>query len=126
LVEPGRPPRQLWIGPQAVLASSCQGNGERFWIALIEGIKRPELTVLSLNRRGVIMARRSLHNWELEPGTPLSFDAATNQLLLVLRAWNQGSSGSVAAAPQAMVMDATTLTLGPLHKQARLALWLPP
>ena len=126
VVEPGRPPRQLWIGPQAVLASSCQGNGERFWIALIEGIQRPELTVLTLNRRGQIMARRSLPNWELEPGTPLNLDATTNQLLLVLRPWNRDGSGSVAAAPQAMVMDATTLALRPLHKQARLALWLPP
>jgi hypothetical protein len=126
LVEPGRPPRQLWIGQQAVLASSCQGNGERFWIAQIEGIQRPVLTVLAMNREGRILARRSLPDWELEPGTPLSFDASNNNLLLVLRPWVQRSQGSVAPAAQAMVMDATSLALRPLGKQARLALWLPP
>jgi len=126
LVEPGLAPRQLWIGSQAVLASSCQGNGERFWIALLQGIQRPELTVLSLNRQGSILARRSLRDWELEPGTPLSFDATSNQLLLVLRRWMQPSNGSGAAAPQAMVMEATTLALRPLQKEARLAVWLPP
>lgn len=126
LVEPGRAPRQLWIGPQAVLATSCQGNGERFWIAQIEGLQRPVLTVLALNRQGQILARRSLRDWELEPGTPLSFDATSNQLLLVLRPWKQPSSGSIAAPPQAMVMDATTLALRPLGQQARLALWLAP
>ena len=126
LVEPGRPPRQLWIGQQAVLASSCQGNGERFWIAQIEGIQRPVLTVLAMNREGRILARRSLPDWELEPGTPLSFDASNNNLLLVLRPWVQRSQGSVAPSAQAMVMDATSLALRPLGKQARLALWLPP
>jgi len=126
LVEPGQAPRQLWIGAQAVLATSCQGNGERFWIALLHGIQRPELTVLALNRQGTILARRSLRDWELEPGTPLSFDATSNQLLLVLRRWVQPSTGSGAAPPQAMVLEATTLALRPVHKQARLALWLPP
>jgi len=120
LVEPGQAPRQLWLGTQALVASSCLGGGERVWLAQIEGIQRPELSVLELNRHGQVLARRNLSGWELEPGTPLSLDPSRNQLLLVLRPWSSRN------APQAMLLDATTLTLRPLGKQARLALWLPP
>ena len=118
LVGPGQAPRQLWIGTQAVLASSCQGSGERLWLALSEGIQQPLLTVLTLDRSGTVLARKTLQGWQLEPGTPLSLDSSRQQLLLVLRPLGSGS-GRVA------LMDAQTLQLHPLSKAARLALWLP-
>ena len=124
LVEPGQAPRQLWIGSQAVVASSCSGGGERVWLALVEGVQRPQLTVLALDRRGRLLARRPLVGWELEPGTPLSHDPSRNQLLLVLRPWGQG--GALAPPAQVMLLDGTSLAITPLGKQARLALWLPP
>ena len=124
LVEPGQPPRQLWIGPQAVVASSCSGSGDRLWLALVDGVQRPQLTLLALDRRGRVLARRRLIGLELEPGTPLSYDPSRHQLLLVLRPWGRGSKPAPAA--QVMLVDGTTLAPRALGKQARLALWLAP
>jgi hypothetical protein len=130
LVEPGQAPRQLWLGTQALVASSCLGGGERLWLAQIDGLQRPELTVLELNRLGQVVARRHLHGWELEPGTPLSLDPSRLELMLVLKPWAPthaaGGIPMARPAPQAMVMDVTTLALRPLGKRAHLALWLPP
>jgi len=124
LVEPGQPPRQLWIGPEAVLASSCSGNGDRLWLALVQGTQRPELTLLKLDRLGQVQARRSLHNWELEPGTGLQFDPVGDRLLLVLRRLSTGPAAP--SEPEVVLIDADTLTLTTTGKRARLALWLPP
>jgi len=130
LVEPGQAPRQLWLGTQALVASSCLGGGERLWLAQIEGLQRPELTVLELTRLGQVVARRQLHGWEMEPGTTLSLDPSRHALILVLKPQAQadaaGEPSTAPPAPQAMVMDITTLTVRPLGKRARLALWLPP
>jgi RNA polymerase sigma factor (sigma-70 family) len=56
LVEPGLAPRQLWIGPQALVATACSRGGERVWAMLIEGVGRPALTLISLDRRGTVLA----------------------------------------------------------------------
>lgn len=124
LVEPGQAPRQLWLGTQALVASSCQGGGERLWLALIQGIQRPELTVLELNRQGQTLARRSLQDWELEPGTAISLDPSRDQLLLVLRPL--GPPGPRPRPPQVMLMAAHTLALQAVGQRARLAVWMPP
>lgn len=124
LIEPGQAPRQLWLGSQALVASSCLGGGERLWLAQIEGIQRPELTVLELNRQGSILARRSLNNWELEPGTPISLDPSRNQLLLALRPL--GSPDARPQSPELMLMGGPDLALTPVGQRGRLALWLPP
>jgi len=124
LVEPGQAPRQLWLGSQALVASSCLGGGERLWLAQIEGIARPELTVLELDRQGRTQARRSLSTWELEPGTPISLDPSRYQLLLVLRPL--GRPGSRPPSPELMLMAGPDLALTPVGQRGRLALWLPP
>jgi hypothetical protein len=50
--------------------------------------------------------------------------------MLVLKPWAPtnaaGGIPMARPAPQAMVMDVTTLALRPLGKRAHLALWLPP
>lgn len=124
LIEPGQAPRQLLLGSQAFVASSCLGGGERLWLAQIEGIQRPDLSLLELDRQGAILARRRLMNWELEPGTPISLDSSRNQLLLVLRPL--ASSGVSPQPPELMLMTSPDLTLRPVGQRGRLALWLPP
>ncbi|MEB3255543.1 MAG: hypothetical protein VKJ05_04050 [Synechococcaceae cyanobacterium] len=122
-VEPGRPPRQLWIGAEALLASACAGGGERVWAMLVAGSGRPALTLLALNGEGRVLRRQALPSWELEPGTGLYHDASGNRLLASLRPL--GPAGSPPQPPRPVLIDATTLQLQPLPQTARLALWLP-
>ena len=75
---------------------------------------QPQL--LALDRRGQQLQQRSLTGWEVEPGAPMLFDPTRQQLLLTLR-----SSSSHA---QPVLVNATSLTLLPLGKPVRLALWL--
>lgn len=96
LVEPGVAPRQLWLGPQALAATACSRGGERIWALLIEGVGRPVLTLVTLDRRGTVLASRRLTGWELEPGTGLSYDPTSDRLALVLR-----PLGDVRGAPPA-------------------------
>ncbi|MEB3234135.1 MAG: hypothetical protein VKM98_01795 [Cyanobacteriota bacterium] len=124
LVEPGQPPRQLWLGSQALVASSCQGSGERLWLALIEGSQRPELTLLALDRAGRLQRRRILRDWELEPGTTISLDPSRNQLLLVLRRLRLGTARP--QPPQVVVLHGDSLEPQLMGQQGRLAVWLPP
>jgi hypothetical protein len=123
-VEPGRPPRQLWIGEEALVASACAGGGERVWALLVAGTGRPELTLLALDREGRVQRRQRLTGWELEPGTGLSHDPTGDQLLASLRPL--GPAGAPPQPPQPVLIDATTFTLQPLPVSARLAIWLPP
>ncbi len=128
LVEPGQPPRQLWIGDQALVASSCSGNGERIWLALVDGVQRPVLTLLALDRQGRVLRRARLTTWELEPGTGLSHDPSTQTLLAALRPMaGPGALATSAQAPaQPVLIDATSLKLHPLAKTVTQALWLTP
>ena len=123
-VEPGRPPRQLWIGEEALVASACAGGGERVWALLVAGTGRPELTLLALDREGRVQRRLRLAGWELEPGTGLSYDPTGDQLLASLRPL--GPAGAPPQPPQPVLIDATSFRLQPLPVTARLAIWLPP
>ncbi len=123
LVEPGLAPRQLWIGPQALVATACARGGERVWALLVEGLGRPELTLLALDRQGTVLGRRRLSDWELEPGTGLHYDPSSDTLLAALR--RLGPAGKPPPPAQAVLIDAASLELQPLGKAASQALWLP-
>jgi hypothetical protein len=123
LVEPGQPPRQLWIGPQALVASACAGGGERIWALLVEGVGRPEMTLIALDRRGRLLRRRRLPQLELEPGTGLHHDPATGRLLAALRPLAPADRPAQPARP--MLIDADSLELQPLTTPVRQAMWLP-
>jgi hypothetical protein len=123
LVEPGLAPRQLWIGPQALVATACSRGGERIWALLVEGVGRPALTLVSLDRRGTVLARRRLSQWELEPGTGLSYDPTSDRLAVVLRPLEQAQGAPPPA--QVVLIEATSLTPVPLQQEALQAIWLP-
>lgn len=123
LVEPGQPPRQLWIGSEAVLASACDRGGERVWLVLSDWGQGAQPQLLALDRGGQLLQRRSLSGWQVEPGAPLLFDPTREQLLLTLRR-RQASQGRPGEA-RAVLVDASSLQLRPLPRAVRLALWLP-
>ncbi|MCP9883227.1 hypothetical protein KBY65_12215 [Cyanobium sp. Alchichica 3B3-8F6] len=120
LVEPGQPPRQLWIGGEAVLASACDRGGERVWLVVSDWARGSHPQLLALDRRGQLLQQRPLTGWEVEPGAPLLFDPSSQQLLLTLR-----SRARATEAAQPVLIEATTLELRPQAKPVRLALWLP-
>jgi hypothetical protein len=124
LVEPGLAPRQLWIGTQALVATACSRGGEKVWAMLVEGVGRPALTLLALDRRGAVVTRRRLSRWELEPGTGLSYDPSSDRLLAVLRPLEEGQGPP--PPPRVVLIDAATLTPRPLEQEALQAIWLPP
>jgi hypothetical protein len=125
LVEPGRAPRQLWIGPQAVVAAACAGSGDRVWMLLVEGLARPTLTLVELNRQGSLRKSRRLDAWELEPGAGLHHDPTGDRLLTVLRP-RTTDAAPVPPPPQVVLIDAADLEPRPLRRTARQAVWLPP
>jgi hypothetical protein len=124
LVEPGQPPRQLWLGTQALVASACSRSGERVWALLLEGTEQPRLTLLALDRQGKELGRRLLEGWELEPGTGLHWDAAGEQLLATLRPRARGEAPPPPA--RAVLIDAASLELTPLPGAVKQAQWLVP
>ena len=121
LVEPGQPPRQLWMGEEAVLGSACEQGGERVWLLLSRwsGL-RHQSRLLALNRLGQVLQSRDFSGWEVEPGTPMSFDRSRRQLLLTMRAPNQ-TTGTA----QPVLIDANSLMPRLLRQTVRLAMWLP-
>jgi hypothetical protein len=125
LVEPGQPPRQLWLGEQALVASACDRSGERIWALLLEGQERPLLSLLALSRAGQVLERRQLQGWELEPGTGLHWDPASGQLLAALRPQPEGPSQSPLQPAQPVLIDGQTLDLMPLNQSVRQVHWLP-
>jgi hypothetical protein len=127
LVEPGQPPRTLWLGSAGLAASACSRGGEQVWALLIEGLNQPRLVVLSLDRRGRLLQRRELAGWELEPGTGLHYDPTGDRLLLALRP--QALTTTSAGQPQrqearAALIDATSLRLTLLEQPVRQVSWL--
>ncbi len=116
LVEPGQPPRQLWIGGEAVLASACDRGGERVWLVISDWRQGAQPQLLALDRRGQKQRQRSLAGWEVEPGSAMAFDSTRQRLLLTLRNRN-------GARP--VLIDGQSLAIEPLAKSVRLALWLP-
>ena len=123
LVEPGQAPRQLWLGSEALLAVACERGGERVWALMSAGLERPRLELLVLDRRGRLVARRSLAGWELEPGTGLQFDPTRRQLLLALRRQGANSPGVADAARPALI-DSRSLELKLLSRPVRQVQWL--
>ena len=119
LVEPGQPPRQLWIGREAVLSTACDRGGERVWLLLSTWRGGQHNRLLELNREGLIVQQRDLKDWEAEPGVPMAYDPTRRQLLLTLRP----RGGEEARAVLITVED---LQLRPLAQPVRQALWLPP
>jgi hypothetical protein len=123
-LEPGRPPRQLWIGSEALVASACAGGGERIWALLVAGSGRPTLTLLALDGEGRVLRRQRLEGWEQEPGTALAYDPAGEKLLASLRP--VGPADAAPQPPRPVLIDPATFVLTPLPLAARLAIWLPP
>jgi hypothetical protein len=123
LVEPGQAPRQLWLGAEGLAAAACARGGDRVWALLVAGLRRPDLTLLALDRRGTVLARRRLSGWELEPGTALQLDPGGGRLLATLRPI--AADGRPAGEAQAVLIDATSLELEPLPLPLRQAVWLP-
>jgi hypothetical protein len=120
LVEPGQPPRQLWVGGEAVLASACDRGGERVWLVVNDWTRGAQPQLLALDRSGRILQQRVLSGWEVEPGSAMAFDPTRQQLLLTLRRRGRATEGA-----RAVLVDGQTLRLQPVEKPVRLALWLP-
>lgn len=119
LVEPGLPPRQLWLGQEAVLGSACDRDGDRVWLLVSQWRDAQRSRLLELNHQGHIMRDRDLSGWEVEPGTPITYDPTRQQLLLTLRSHDRRDA-------QPVLVPVRDLALQPLAKAARLSLWLPP
>lgn len=107
-LEPGQPPRELWRGNEALLAATCQGGGERLWVALLGGDRRPELSLLTLDREGRATGRWALPAWELEPGTQLQEDPTTGRLVGALRPLPPEGQLGTAPPPPARAMGWAT------------------
>jgi hypothetical protein len=103
-LEPGQPPRELWRGDEALLAATCQGGGERLWVALLSGDRRPDLSLLALDRQGRQLRRLPLRAWELEPGTLLHDDPTSAQLVAALRPLPPAGQEGTAPPPPARAM----------------------
>lgn len=103
-LEPGQPPRELWRGDEALLAATCLGGGERLWVALLSGDRRPDLTLLSIDRQGRQPRRFPLPDWELEPGTQLHDDPTSDQLVAALRPLPPAGQEGTAPPPPARAM----------------------
>jgi len=123
LVEPGQPPRQLWLGHESLLASACSRGGQRVWALLLDGIRRPQLSVVAFDNQGRQLARRQLTGWDAEPGTGLQWDPTTGQLLAVLRPQSNRKHQLMPA--RAALIDAELRELRVLGPALSQAVWLP-
>jgi hypothetical protein len=121
IVEPGQPPRSIWQGPQALVASACDRNGARIWALTIEGVGLPRLRLLALDRQGHVLRQRDFQGWALEPGTGLQLDPSRNQLLMTVRPLVSGP-GRPEARPA--LVNATTLEFRVLDHPVLQAMWL--
>ncbi|MEB3303338.1 MAG: hypothetical protein VKK99_01950 [Cyanobacteriota bacterium] len=121
-LEPGQPPRELWRGSEALLAATCQGGGEKIWLALLKGVRQPQLSLLALDRQRQASRRWPLDGWELEPGTELLEDPTTGQLVAALRPFSPGRR-PVPSRPMRLQANGPPEPLGPPVRQV---LWLPP
>lgn len=119
LLEPGQPPRQLWLGEDAVLSTACDRGGERVWILLSHWRNAQHNRLLEVNRQGQITRQRDLSGWDVEPGVAMAYDPTRQQLLLTLR-----QHGKKEAQP--VLIPVANLTLQPVAKAVRQAIWLPP
>ena len=126
-IEPGQPPRQIWLGGAAVLGGACAGGGERLWLLLLDGLNQPQASLVALDGQGRQLAMRRLEGWEVEPGAGLHYDPGSQQLLTTLRPLAAtGAPAEPAGEARPVLFEAGTLAPTPLALPARRALWLPP
>ncbi|MEB3257897.1 MAG: hypothetical protein VKN83_06210 [Cyanobacteriota bacterium] len=127
-LEPGQSPQELWRGQEALLAASCQGGGERIWVALLSGERQPELSLLALDRQRRRSQVQKLDGWELEPGTQLEDDPTTGQLVAALRPLAMGEAGRrpPPARPMRLPTGEASGAPVPLGPSVHQVLWLPP
>jgi hypothetical protein len=93
---------------------------------LMEGVGRPDLSLVVLNRQGRLLRRQPLPDWELEPGSGLHYDPVTDSLVVALRRLEpEASPRNRTAGAEAVRIDATSLQLKPLGRPVRLVGWLP-
>ena len=121
LLEPGQPPKQLWIGLDAVMGTACERSGERIWLLLThwdQATNSQTPRVVVMNRSGVVQTQRELKGWELEMRSGFALDPTRDVLLLALR--NPKESMGRAAE-----LQASTLALKVLGKPIKQAFWLP-
>lgn len=124
LLEPGLAPKQLWLGTEALLATACSGGGERVWLLLLSGIRKPQLELLELNKQGKTVQRVPLTDKELDPGSKLHYDATRQVLLLLLR---QKSSNYQQPAPaKAHLINTNSYSIEVIPGSATQVGWLPP
>jgi hypothetical protein len=90
----------------------------------VEGVGRPELTLVAIDRRGAALRRQRLVGWELEPGTGLHYDPSTDRLLAAMR--RLGAPGRLPEPARPVLIEAASLELRPLEQEVRQAVWLPP
>lgn len=117
-VQPGAAPITLWIGQEAVMAASCNQSGDRLWMLLNRWQGHSTYTLVRLDGRGRIATQRRLDPWIPEPGLPLSYDAAADQLLLTLRRDPREPA-------RAALLDGQSLQMRILPEPISQALWLP-
>lgn len=117
-VQPGAAPITLWIGEDAVMAASCNQSGDRIWMLLNRWQGTSTTSLVRLDGRGRIVARRQLEPWQPEPGMPMSYDPVGDQLLLSVRR-------DPLQPARAALIQADDLTLRILPEPISQALWLP-
>lgn len=117
-VQPGAAPVTLWIGQEAVMAASCDQSGERIWMLLNRWDGTSHYTIVRLDGRGRVMARRRLDPWLPEPGLPVSYDPVGDQLLFSVRSDPREPA-------RAALLQADSLKLSILPQPISQALWLP-
>ncbi|WP_413744189.1 hypothetical protein [Synechococcus sp. MIT S9451] len=118
LVIPGLPPRQIWLGEQAVMGVACDNGGERLWVVLRDSLPKAVDTLLLLDRDGKVRKQRRLEPWLMAPDSWLRFDPVSDQLLLSVIssrrapgriAWVDGSTLGLRIQAEPSVVSATLL-----------------
>ena len=93
LILPGRAPRQLWLGEEAVLGVACDAKGEQIWAVIGTWTGDwAQHTILRMDSKGNEIDRRLLAPWRMKGGTPLQLDPVGRRLLLTVSKKGQNSA----------------------------------
>ena len=93
LVVPGKAPKQLHLGDQAVLGVACDNRGKRIWAVLGQWEQqRGNHELVLISDTGELTQRRALEPWTLKAGSPIQWNAVTKQLLMTLTRPNQSNA----------------------------------
>ena len=123
LLEPGKAPKQIWLGSEALLATACAGGGERIWLLLLSGIRKPLLELIELNKQGKLMHRLPLTGRELDPGSKLHYDSTRQVLLLLLK--RQSSDYQKSLPAQVHLIEVNNYSMKAIPGAATHSGWLP-